>query len=55
MIPGSGNFLEDQFDETPKLIWECRICNKELDGDDPEGDLCKECKQKKEKEHGENN
>ncbi len=54
MIPGSGNYLQDMFNDTPKLIWECRICNKELDGDDPEGDLCKECKQKQEEEHGKN-
>ena len=47
MIPGSGNYLEDIFDQTPKLKWDCTKCGKELDGDDPEGDLCKECKQKK--------
>lgn len=48
MMPGSGNFLVDLQDNAPTLKWDCRLCGKELDGNDPEGDLCLQCKQKQE-------
>ena len=44
-----GN-IQAYLHENNKLVWECSACGKELDGLDPEGELCVDCYNKKKEE-----